>query len=277
MSEDREDGPKEKERDFIADMMFHATGEARLLMDFSDDELCDKVKRCAEDTKAAIEVLTIRNIRTVRQAVSIFHAGVYNSYTDEDIEQSGYQYVYDAAMSFQAGKREFSSHLYSVVQQHVGKELAERGNLIRMPYKRLLKAQKEENADYLSLILHDSLDMITIGEDGEEAYLHEITEDSRCKDPVEMMRFPFNNEMHCIIDSGILEDDERNVIRSMYGIECEKEKINSIAEEMGVTPGRISQLKNAALKKLRNKALVERLMVYGRKYHVMLNEKRSLS
>ena len=274
MSEEWGNSYKEKEAGFINDLKSHVTDEARLLMDAPDEELCEMIRMRSENAKPAFEALTVRNIKTVRQAVGIFHESAYNSYTAEDIEQAGYQYIYDAAVSFRSGKREFASHLYSIVQQHVAREMAENGNQVRMPYRRLMKAQKDENADYLNLILHDSLDMIIVGEDGEEAYLHEITEDSRCRDPVEMMRFPFNNEMHCILDSNLLNEDERDVIQSMYGIECEKEKISSIAEEMGVTAGRISQLKNSAMKKLRNREVMERLMTYGRKYHVMCEEKK---
>ena len=89
-----------------------------------------------------------------------------------------------------------------------------------------------------------------IGDDDSTAY-GEIVGDEEAQDPFEMLRDKnLRDEVGDLLD--VLDDRERRIINSRFGLDGQKPKtLEEVGEKFGVTRERIRQLQNIALGKLR--------------------------
>jgi RNA polymerase primary sigma factor len=145
--------------------------------------------------------------------------------------------------------------------------LNENSRTIRLPSNIIQDQHKKQKSETLNnnqfLISHEdnSPDLVLpycinlgqkINEDGDD--LTDIIPDKNSLDPDSLFKSPI--EIRKNIDSilSVLDDREKVIIEKSYGLTGVEMNLEDLGEEFGCTKERIRQLRDKALKKLRNES-----------------------
>ncbi|MBQ6477629.1 MAG: RNA polymerase sigma factor RpoD/SigA [Bacilli bacterium] len=121
-------------------------------------------------------------------------------------------------------------------------------------YLDLDKLQKH-NIDILSLEK-------PISEDDDDILLNFIPGEFDTEE--EVMRKELVKEINKILESGILNDKEKDIIKRRNGIDCNPETLEQIAKDYGVTRERIRQVESKSLRKLRTPGIASKIKSFLR-------------
>jgi RNA polymerase primary sigma factor len=161
----------------------------------------------------------------------------------------------------------FISYAVWWIRQSIMLSLNENSRTIRLPSNIIQDQHKKQKSETLNnnqfLISHEdnSPDLVLpycinlgqkINEDGDD--LTDIIPDKNSLDPDSLFKSPI--EIRKNIDSilSVLDDREKVIIEKSYGLTGVEMNLEDLGEEFGCTKERIRQLRDKALKKLRNES-----------------------
>lgn len=138
------------------------------------------------------------------------------------------------------------------IKQAVFQLLNDNSRTIRLPVNIIqeeLKNNKTDTPSNLSQrkIMHQKVDLLEISDkfDNTDIFIYNETEFS---ENIQMVQ-----NISKMLD--YLDVREREIIKNYFGIECEPLKLEEIGENMGLTKERVRQIKEVAIRKLRNNIL----------------------
>jgi RNA polymerase primary sigma factor len=251
----------------------------------SDAEL-ECAYRASEGDEAAIDELVRRNLRFV---ISVAKQYVNSDVSLEDLVNQGNLGLFEAATRFDpTSGNKFISYAVWYIRKEIMYFLTKHGRQIRIPSNRVTSMHKFGNAivrleqtlgrrvelvdlkadDYLNEhFTTDEIELMfniknmsvnsmdgNIGSDGDSVTYHDLLESSFFKPTDHLISESssttlINDLLSC------LDDREKKVVELYHGIGCETSmKLNEISEIYGITREGIRQIRDKAIKKVRNQA-----------------------
>ena len=237
----------------------------------SADEEVQLAKRIREGDQAALEKLTKSNLRFV---VSVAKQYQNQGLSLPDLINEGNLGLIKAAKRFDETRGfKFISYAVWWIKQSIIQSLNDNSRVVRLPtnvINRISKLNKEiskfEHINEREPVFGDLMDgdsvisMIKypkclslnecINEEGDEL-MELIPGDVPDENRIEIDN-SVKNQLNKTLS--VLDDRERNIIDCYFGIDtnCEAMTLEGIGEKYGLTKERIRQIKNKALRKLRN-------------------------
>jgi len=227
-------------------------------------EEIELAKMIQQGDKIAMDKMVTSNLRFVISVAKQYQNKGLNL---SDLIAEGNHGLMKAALRFDHTKGfRFISYAVWWIKQTITQSLNENSRTIRVPvnvitdnqklYKELQKASSfdeevriKENSTAKSMPTTTSL-FTKIDDDGSE--LIDLIEDDSCRPPdfcpdeeVQMKK-----ELDQVLS--ILADREQDIIRRYFGLTGESQTLESIGEEYSLTKERIRQIKEKAIRKLRN-------------------------
>ena len=221
-------------------------------------------KMIQQGDKTAMDKMVTSNLRFVISVAKQYQNKGLNL---SDLISEGNHGLMKAALRFDHTKGfRFISYAVWWIKQTITQSLNENSRTIRVPvnvitdnqklYKELQKASSfdeeariKENSTAKSMPTTTSL-FTKIDDDGSE--LIDLIEDDSCRPPdfcpdeeVQMKK-----ELDQVLS--ILAEREQDIIRRYFGLNGESQTLESIGEEYNLTKERIRQIKEKAIRKLRN-------------------------
>lgn len=163
----------------------------------------------------------------------------------------------------------FISYAVWWVKQSIMSSLNENARTIRLPSNIIQEAQKKrKNQDYNTqdVLKSDNDEETTnppnlpycvglyneINEDGDS--LIDIIKNTNADDPEQIINSPdeIKKKVHLMLS--VLDDRERTIITKYYGLTGVECNLEDLGDEFGCTKERIRQLRDSAIKKLRNES-----------------------
>lgn len=243
----------------------------------SVDEEVELAQRIRKGDQAALEKLTRANLRFV---VSVAKQYQNQGLSLPDLINEGNLGLIKAAEKFDETRGfKFISYAVWWIRQSILQALAEQSRIVRLPLnqvgslnkinKALAKFEQEHerspSADELAAILdiprekvadtlkvsgrHVSVDAPFV--DGEDNSLLDVlvNNDSPSADRG-LMNESLSREIERVL--GTLTERERDIVKYVFGIGCQEMTLEEIGEKFGLTRERVRQIKEKAIRRLRN-------------------------
>ena len=221
-------------------------------------------KRISEGDNRAIDELVMANLR--------FVIAIAKDYQNQglplaDLISEGNYGLITAAKRFDYTKGfKFISYAVWWIKQSILQSLNDNSRMVRIPanmINKLSKIKKEieqfekeferppspTEVDYIQVPTCGSLNN-PINEDGDE--LGSIIKDSTFMSPDRVVDPNDTLNGHLMNVMSTLSDREREIVNCYFGIYGSSMTLESIGEEMGLTKERIRQIKESAIRKIRN-------------------------
>jgi RNA polymerase primary sigma factor len=160
----------------------------------------------------------------------------------------------------------FISYAVWWIRQSILAALNEYSRTIRLPSNIVQESQKQKKGEYdeYNLLVNDENDQILhnlpfcvglyneINEDGDQ--LIDIIPNKNAENPEDACNDAEEIKKRVTLMLSILDDREKVIIEKYYGLTGVESNLDDLGEEFGCTKERIRQLKDKALKKLRNES-----------------------
>lgn len=214
----------------------------QLLTDEEERQLAEAISRGDDDQ--AIVRLTVPNLRYV---VSVAKGYIGQGVPFEDLVSEGNVGMMKAAQKFKpdSGKR-FVAFAAPFVRQAIEQAISEQAALYQIPKHEQTAAERKRSHAV-------SIDApIPVGSQNNYNLLS-IIENSDTPHADQQL------EQHTVTQllleaASVLNERERFIITACYGIGCERHTMAEVAEQMGLKRERVRQIRNKALRKLRQQA-----------------------
>lgn len=254
----------------------------------SVDEEVKLAQRIRKGDRAALEKLTRSNLRFV---VSVAKQYQNQGLSLPDLINEGNLGLIKAAEKFDETRGfKFISYAVWWIRQSILQALAEQSRIVRLPLnqvgalgkinKALSKFEQEnerrpsaeELAEELDIPFEKISDTIKISGrhisvdapfvEGEDNSLLDVlvNDDSPIADST-LINESLNKEIDRALDS-MLQEREREIIKMFFGIGCQEMTLEEIGDKFGLTRERVRQIKEKAIRKLRNNSKNKLLKVY---------------
>ena len=227
-----------------------------LLNSDEEEEIFQKIKN---GDKEALDKLVNANLRFV---ISVAKEYQNRGLNISDLISEGNYGLIVAAHKFDPSKGfKFTSYAVWWIKQSILQSINENSRMIRLPNNIISKLNKmdkydanfhEKMLDEFSMILPNcsSLNNV-INEDGDE--LINIIEDNLFSKPDELESEQNALKRKEIVKAiSLLSEREKEIILLYYGINCEELTLERIGEQVGLTKERVRQVKENAIRKIRN-------------------------
>jgi len=227
-----------------------------LLNSDEEEEIFQKIKN---GDKEALDKLVNANLRFV---ISVAKEYQNRGLNISDLISEGNYGLIVAAHKFDPSKGfKFTSYAVWWIKQSILQSINENSRMIRLPNNIISKLNKmdkydanfhEKMLDEFSMILPNcsSLNNV-INEDGDE--LINIIEDNLFSKPDELESEQNILKRKEIVKAiSLLSEREKEIILLYYGINCEELTLERIGEQVGLTKERVRQVKENAIRKIRN-------------------------
>ena len=237
-------------------LYFKDVKKISLLEENEQEDIFIKIKN---GDKVALDKLVTANLRFV---ISIAKEYQHRGLNISDLISEGNYGLITAAHKFDHTKGfKFTSYAVWWIRQAILQSINENSRMIRLPNNVINKLNKmDRNCEHFHEKMMDEFNVIlptcsslnrVINEDGDE--LINLIEDKLFSKPDEV-----NIEGEILkkkeIEDAILvlSEREKNIILSYYGINCDKLTLHRIGEKIGLTKERVRQVKESAIRKIRN-------------------------
>jgi RNA polymerase primary sigma factor len=163
----------------------------------------------------------------------------------------------------------FISYAVWWVKQSIMASLNENARTIRIPSNLVQEAQKQRKKEQIGIedqFVLDKDNEPTVGQNLPYCIglYNEINEDGDClidvipnknaDDPEEFLSSPEEIKKKVALMLNVLDDREKTIITKYYGLTGIESNLDDLGEEFGCTKERIRQLRDKAIKKLRNES-----------------------
>ena len=254
----------------------------------SVDEEVKLAQRIRKGDRQALEKLTRSNLRFV---VSVAKQYQNQGLSRPDLINEGNLGLIKAAEKFDETRGfKFISYAVWWIRQSILQALAEQSRIVRLPLnqvgalgkinKALSKFEQEnerrpsaeELAEELDIPFEKISDTIKVSGrhisvdapfvEGEDNSLLDVlvNDDSPVADST-LINESLNKEIDRALDS-MLAEREREIIKMFFGIGCQEMTLEEIGDKFGLTRERVRQIKEKAIRKLRNNSKNKLLKVY---------------
>lgn len=257
--------------DQTLDMYLHEIGRIRLL---SHDEEATLVKRIQDGDEKALERLTTSNLRFV---VSVAKQYRNQGLSLADLINEGNIGLIKAARKFD-GRGKFFSYAAWWVRQSIVKAIAEQGKVVRLPRKQLNAARKVSKAmahieqsacrrpsvDELSehsrmphASVREALNTLVrqisadapLAEGSANSLVDVLANDNAQDSDTGALLSSLREELEAALQC--LPERERIVVEAFYGIGCTGITLREIGDKYGMRRERVRQVRDRALRRLR--------------------------
>jgi RNA polymerase primary sigma factor len=252
-------------------------------------EEVDLARRIKQGDQKALERLVRANLRFVVSVAKQYHHG---SMPLNDLINEGNVGLIKAAKMFDETKGfKFISYAVWWIRQSIMEALNEHSRIVRIPSNKIGELSKisqavsrieqrferepthDELAEYLGVKVEDiksantaairqsSLDA-PIGEE-EDGTMYDVlqSQDANTTDSLVADKDSLKTELDRLLAS-LLSDREQEVLRRFFGIGCDYSlSLDDIAEDLGLTRERARQIKENALRKLRENNIAMKLLL----------------
>jgi RNA polymerase sigma factor (sigma-70 family) len=235
----------------------HARENYRLLTKLEEQDLAVIIQGDDESASAkAVEKLVLHNLLLVgivanRYATNSRHHGV------DDLSQEGILGLWRAAQKYEARNIRFSTYAIPWIEQAINVFTGKQDFDVSVTHSARKEARKaKENGPknhherQLVAILESSLSINNESDDGNTEWAAQLLVDTTQPALDHIIEREFTTEIHEQTLTS-LSSVEYEVLTRRYGIECETEALNKIAETMGLEIIEIRRIEHHALRKLR--------------------------
>lgn len=215
--------------------------------------------------KVLLDELVIGNLRFV---ISVAKAYQNQGMDVLDLISEGNIGLMKAAEKFDPNSGvKFISYAVWWIKQSIIASLNENSRTIRLPSNIVQESQKqkkEEKSNEFDFIVENEVEQIlpnlpfTVGlyneinEDGDQ--LIDILPNKNAENPEDILNTSEEIKKKVNLMLSVLDDREKTIIEKYYGLTGVESNLEDLGEEFGCTKERVRQLKDKAIKKLRNES-----------------------